>query len=282
MIWHDALPRVNLALKITNWCNLCCAHCCERSHRKEPFNLMPINQVEKHITQYVNMDVPVWDYVVFTGGESMAPYYIGQHKYIPMVADICANNDMSACFKTNALWGNKLILSASILKSLADIAHKHDRQISLDISIDEYHDNLNAAANIVNQIMNSQYLSAAIPVSFVGLNTPASQYKYQEFANILRQCGIHVGQMDTDGSIIMSKGDNLNVMFYENGTLLRLGRAADNNLTQRIPSGHTDLTNGDCLEITNTNKAILNYKFTTDAKDKTVGQIYNELLQHKR
>lgn len=282
MVWEMAMPRANLALKITNWCNLNCAHCCERSHANEPFNLMPIDKIERYICEFKDMGIPVWDYVTFTGGETMAPYYIGQHKYIPMVADICANNDMSACFKTNALWGNKLILSASILKSLADIAHKHDRQISLDISIDEYHDNMNAATNVVNQIMNSQYLSAAIPVSFVGLNTPASQYKYQEFANILRQRGIYVGQMDTDGSIIMSKGDNLNVMFYENGTLLRLGRAADNNLTQRIPSGHTDLTNGDCLEITNTNKAILNYKFTTDAKDKTVGQIYNELLQKKR
>ncbi len=177
---------------------------------------------------------------------------------------------------------HKLILAGSILKSLADIAHKHDRQISLDISIDEYHDNMNAATNVVNQIMNSQYFSAAIPVSFVGLNTPASQYKYQEFANILRQRGIHVGQMDTDGSIIMSKGDNLNVMFYENGTLSRLGRAADNNLTQHIPSGHTDLTNGDCLEITNDNQAILNHKYQTTMDNKTIEQVYSELIQKKR
>lgn len=282
MVWEMTMPRANLALKITNWCNLNCAHCCERSHVNEPFNLMPADKIERYISEFKDMGIPVWDYVVFTGGEVMAPYYIGQHKYIPMVADICANNDMSACFKTNALWGNKLILAGSILKSLADVAHKHDRQISLDISIDEYHDNLNAAANIVNQIMNSQYLSAAIPVSFVGLNTPASQYKYQEFANILRQRGIHVGQLDTDGTIVMSKGDNLNVMFYEIGALSRLGRAADNNLTQHIPSGHPNIGDSDCLEITNTNKAVLNYKFTTDAKDKTVGQIYNELLQKKR
>ena len=277
MVRLDVTPRVNLALKVTNWCNLNCAHCCERSHANEPFNLMPIDKIERYICEFKDMGIPVWDYVTFTGGETMAPYYIGQHKYIPTVADICAKNNMSACFKTNALWGNKLILSGNILKSLADIAHKHDRQISLDISIDEYHDNMNAAANVVDQIMNSQYLSAAFPVSFVGLNTPASQYKYQEFANILRQRRIYVDQMDSDGSIIMSKGDNLNVMFYEIGALSRLGRAADNELTQHIPNGYTD-----CLMITNDDQAILNYKHKTTVANKTIGQAYNELIQKKR
>ena len=280
MIWQDVIPRVNLALKITNWCNLCCAHCCERSHRKEPFNLMPINQVEKHIIQYVNMDVPVWDYVVFTGGESMAPYYCGMDTYVPNAAEISIKNKLTPAFKTNAKWD--AALAKRILKDLADVAHKYNHQISLDISIDEYHDNFLSAANVVDQIMSSQYLIDAIPVSFIGLNTAASQYKYQEFANILRQRGIHVGQMDTDGTIVMSKGDNLNVMFYEIGALSRLGRAADNNLTQHIPSGHPNIGDSDCLEITNTNQAILNYKYKTAMDNKTVAQVYDELLQKKR
>lgn len=280
MICHDALPVMNLALKVTNWCNLCCAHCCERSHIKEPLNLMPIDTATKYIEQCRQSDIPTWDYITFTGGESMAPYFCGHGEYIPKVSEICIKNGFAPAFKTNANWNPGL--ANRILKDIADIVHKYDCQISLDISIDEYHDNLPMATNVINQIMASQYLSAAIPVTLVGLNTTASQYKYQELTNILRQRGIYVGQMDTDGSIIMSKGDNLNVMFYENGTLSRLGRAADNNLTQHIPSGHTDLTNGDCLEITNTNKAILNYKFTTDTKDKTIAQVYNELIQKKR
>ena len=283
MIWQDVFPRANLGLKITNWCNLCCRHCCESSNNKEPYNLMPVSAVERYICEFKDMGIPVWDYVVFTGGESMAPYYIGHHKYIPTVAEVCAKNNMSACFKTNALWGNKLIVSGSILKSLADIAHKHDFQISLDISIDEYHDNMNAAANVVDQIMNSQYLSAAIPVSFVGLNTPASQYKYQEFANILRQRGIYVDQMDSDGSIIMSKGNNLNVMFYEIGTLSRLGRAADNNIKNARPvTGCASADGSDCLVITNDNQAVLNYKYKTTMDNKTIKQVYNELLEKKR
>ena len=282
MIWEMAIPRVNLALKITNWCNLNCAHCCERSHSKEPFKLMPVDKIERYISEFKDMGVPVWDYVTFTGGEVMAPCYIGHSKYIPTVADICARNDMSACFKTNALWGNRLMLCDSILKSLADVAHKYDRQILLDISIDEYHNNLDAAANIVQQIMKSQSLIDAIVVSFIGLNTSASQYKFNEFSNILRNRGFFVGPIDSDGTIMISKDNKANVMFYDIGMLSRLGRAADNDLTQYIPSGHPNIGDSDCLEITNTNKAVLNYKFTTETKDKTVGQVYNELKQKKR
>lgn len=282
MIWHDALPRVNLALKITNWCNLCCAHCCERSHRKEPFNLMPINQVEKHITQYLNMDVPVWDYVVFTGGESMAPYYCGMDTYVPSAAEISIKNNLTPAFKTNAKWD--AALAKRILKDLADVAHKYNHQISLDISIDEYHDNFLSAANVVNQIMSSQYLIDAIPVSFIGLNTAASQYKIQEFLNILKSRGMFVGAttIPTD-EFLVTKGGKTNVMFYDIGGLSLLGRAADNNLPNaRQICGTTHSGSSDCLEITNTNQAILNYKYKTAMDNKTVAQVYDELLQKKR
>ncbi len=283
MIWQDIFPRANLGLKITNWCNLCCAHCCERSNNKEPYNLMPVSAVERYICEFKDMGMPVWDYVVFTGGESMAPYYHADGKYIPNVAEICAKNDMSACFKTNAKWGELNFLNVTILKNLADIAHKYDRQISLDISIDEYHDNQNAAANVVNSIMNSQYLSAAIPVSLVGLNTAASQYKYQEFLNILRQKGIYVGPMESDGKFIVSKGNNINVMFYEVGGLSKLGRAADNDIKNARPiTGCASADGSDCLVITNDNQAVLNYKYKTTIDNKTIKQVYSELLGKKR
>lgn len=282
MMLQSATPRVNLALKITNWCNLNCAHCCERSHIKEPFKLMPVDKIERYISEFKDMGVPVWDYVTFTGGEVMAPTYIGHTKYIPTVADICARNDMSACFKTNGLWGNRLMKCDTVLKSLSDVAHKYDRQISLDISIDEYHNNLDAAANIVQQVMKSQYLIDAIIISFIGLNTIESQYTFNEFSNILRNRGFFVGSIDSDGTIMISKDNKSNVMFYDIGALSRLGRAADNNLTQHIPSSHIRSGDSDCLEITNNNQAILNYAFTTDIKDKTIAQVYNELKQKKR
>lgn len=284
MVWQDVVPRVNIAFKITNWCNLCCAHCMERSSIKEPFNLMPIAQIENYIAQYVNMGVPVWDYVVFTGGESMAPYYIGQGKYIRTLAELCAKNNVSPCFKTNAMWGKRLLLCDSVLKDLADVAHKYDRQVLLDISIDEYHDNFLPAANVVSQIMNSQYLIDAIPVSFVGLNTVASQCKFQEFLDVLKSYGISVDAQTTPADEFMiTKGDKANVMFYDVGGLTRLGRAADNNIVTARPASGVEHSGGsDCLEITNNNQAILNYKYKTTMDNKTVGEAYNELLQKKR
>ncbi len=283
MIWTDVTPRVNLALKITNWCNLCCAHCCERSAPNKPRSVMPVESVRKYVEQYKDMDVPVWDYVTFTGGESMAPCLWGDEKYIPTVADICARNELSATFKTNAKWGEQLFVSNRILKDLADMAHRHDRMIALDISIDEYHDNLNAVSNVINQIMNSQYLSAAILVSVVGLNTPGAQYRYQELVNRLKQFEIFVAPMDSDGSFIISKGNNTNVMFYEIGGLTKLGRAADNNITNAQPVQDDTFTdNDDCLMLTNDNTAVLNHRYKTAVDNKSVKQIYNELLQKKR
>ncbi|MBP3340301.1 MAG: radical SAM protein [Alphaproteobacteria bacterium] len=280
MIWRDVMPRMNLALKITNWCNLCCAHCCERSHAKEQLNLMPVGQIEKYIEQYKNMGIPVWDYITFTGGESMAPYFFNRGDYIPTVSKICINNGFVPAFKTNAKWN--LGLTNRILKDIADVVHKNDCQISLDISVDEYHDNLYDVANVIKQVMNSQYLSAAIPVTLVGLNTVASQYKYNELVTMLRKQGIHVGPMESDGSFLVSYNDNLNVMFYDVGGLTRLGRAADNNLTLHTVMGKSNSGGSDCLMITNDNKAILNYKYKTVVDNKTVGQIYNELIQNKR
>lgn len=281
MIWQDVIPRVNLALKITNWCNLCCVHCCERSHAKEPFNLMPIDTIEKYISQYKDMGIPVWDYVVFTGGESMAPYFCDQKEYIIKAAEICIKNGMMPTFKTNAKWTNAR--AAQILKDLSDVAHRHNHQVALDISIDEYHDNLAPAAAVVNQIMSSKYLSEALPVSFVGLNTAASKIKYQEFVNTLQNLGVFVGPMDKENGFLISKGTNLNVMFYDIGGLTRLGRAADNNIESACPAkGFANADGSDCLLLTNDDRAILNYKHRTDIKDKTVGQVYNELLQKKR
>lgn len=274
------MPFMNLALKITNWCNLCCAHCCERSHAKEPMNLMPVSQVEHYVTQYKDLGTPIWDIVTFTGGESMAPYFCGRADYVPTVSEICIKNGFAPAFKTNAKWNPGL--ANRILRDLANVVHKNDCQISLDISVDEYHENLSDVANVVNQIMNSQYLSAAIPVTFVGLNTVASQYKFQELVNMLKMRGIFVGAMDADGVFVVSKSGNTNVMFYALSELTRLGRAADNNLTSRMAHGRTMPNDGDCLMITNDDQAILNYKYKTEINDKTLKQVYSELLQNKR
>ena len=275
------MTAVNLAFKITNWCNMHCAHCCERSHNQRSFDIMPIEWIEKYVPQYKDMGKKSLDYVVFTGGETMLPYLCGQDNYIPTVANICAQNNKSACFKTNAKWN--AAQAAHILADLADVAHEQDRQIALDISIDEYHDNLNSAAHVVNLIMDSQYMIDAIPVTLVGLNTAASQYKYQEFVNVLTSRKMHVGAMDSNGVFSISKGSNFNVMFYDVGQLCRLGRAADNNLTDVLATDtiKRDVM-GDCLEITNSGIARLNYGPQTEIKNKTLGKIYNDLLMNKR
>lgn len=276
MVWKDVMPEVNLALKITNWCNLHCAHCCERSSAAAALNLMPIEKIEKYISQFKDMGVPIWEEVVLTGGEAMAPYYKQQSAYIPTVANLLAQNKLSMALKTNGKWGENIFLCNRILNDLSQVAHQHDRQISLDISIDEYHNNLYGAANIVDAIMRNPKFSEAIPVSWCGLNTAASEYTRQKFINMLTQRGMTVLPMDADGGIVIMTKDNMNVMFYDIGGLSRIGRAKDNNLTEFVPRGIPNQS-GHCFEITNNDMAILNYRFKTAIGDRTLGEIYHEL-----
>lgn len=281
MIWKDVMPEVNLALKITDWCNLSCKHCCERCGPKNPYNLMPVTDIEKYVDQFASFNVMVWNMVVITGGETLAPYYMQQGEYIPKVLDILNQYDLCGALKTNAMWGDNLFLRKRILTDLDNIAHKYDRQVALDISVDEYHDNLIPASKIVLDVMDSCSLIDSVPISLVGLNTTASRNVRDKFLNILEQNGVRSTPPTADGVIYMHKNEKQNVMFWDESGLTRLGRAKDNNLTTAEPSGRPTQT-GNCLMITNDSQAILNYKYKTTVGNKTLGQIYNKLLQRIR
>ena len=159
---------INLAFKITNWCNLNCAHCIERSSCKEPFDLLLLPKMHKIIKEFKNLDVNQSDFVVITGGESMAPYYNNQQNYIKQALRYIYKAGYVPTIKTNAVWDTDIKLRQKILFDLAESAYKYRKVVTLDISIDEFHNNLSGAANIITDIITSKYLSPAIRLCLAG------------------------------------------------------------------------------------------------------------------
>ncbi len=271
--------KVNLALKITNWCNLNCAHCCERSNKQNAPYLMPIDDVYHYVVQFRDMNVPKFEHLVLTGGEVMAPYYVREEKYMSQCLDIVFENGFVPFLKTNAMWGDKDYARDMILGDLATAAYKHQKLVSLEISIDEFHNNHAQAANVVEQVIRDQQLRPAIRMALVGLNTKPAKNSFVDFMMELYKRGLWFENFDDGTMSIGVKGesrDNDVALFYDYvAPLTRVGRAAENNLgVNSVPS-----TTDRCLMVDNAGVATLNYHWREEIGNRTLGYVYSSLLQ---
>ena len=72
-----------LSFKITNWCDLNCAHCCENSGPKRPGRFLPLEKTEKYLNEFKELPYNLSEYVVIGGGEGLSPYLFDNFDYIP-------------------------------------------------------------------------------------------------------------------------------------------------------------------------------------------------------
>ncbi len=274
--------KISFAIKNTNWCNLRCAHCCESSGPNIAPNIMPLSKVEKYIGEFNAMPLPKWEYMVFTGGETMAPYYHGQTEYIPRCLDIAASHKMAPFVKTNGVWGAHTELRNQILHDFAAAAYRNNMVMSVDISIDAFHKNTNAVFNIVNDIVRSDYLAPAVRISLLGLNDTKSRIEFSNLIDALRANGLTV-QVQKNGVFVINvphvHGTCAYSVYYDLWTnISNVGRATENNLGKFVPDGRPDMETGHCLQIDNNDIAKLNYKHTTPVNNRPVYDIAKELL----
>lgn len=275
--------KISFAIKATNWCNLCCTHCCESSGPNIAPNIMPLNKVEKYIGEFNAMPLPKWEYIVFTGGETMAPYYHGQPEYMPHCLDIVASHKMAPFVKTNGLWGAQSELRNHILHDFATAAYKNNMLMSMDISVDAFHKNADAVFNILRDIVHSDYLASAVRISLASLNDTKSRIEFSNLIDALRANGMTV-QVQRNGMFTISVPNIRTVsVYYDLWTnISNVGRAMENNLGKFIPDGRPDMETGHCLQIDNYDIAKLNYKHTTPVNNRPVYDIAKELLSKVR
>ena len=88
--------------KITNLCNYCCAHCCERSGPNAEPTFIPMADVRAIIEdfKYTKNKMPI---AIVSGGEPMMVYKYAPH-YIPQIMKTLTRAGFIIELKTNAGW----------------------------------------------------------------------------------------------------------------------------------------------------------------------------------
>lgn len=280
--------KLSLCLKITNWCNLKCAHCCELSGPKEPKQFMPLDKFETYIHQFGEIDIPKTEYYTIGGGEPMSTYLNGDRGYIPRAVSMILDAGAIPTIKTNATWGKHTDERRTVLKSLAAVAYKYQKLVTLDISLDEFHKNTNDVANIISDIAKSDMLRPAIRVFLAGFNTNASLKKLNELQDELKCRNILVIPFSDLGDVVTEENKyDFGVMYRGQGNkifasfdtpIFREGRAAITGVATTGQNPGFTSVDGDCLVVDNMDNAILNYKFREQIAGRDLNTIVHSLM----
>ena len=238
--------KICLAFKITNWCNLCCAHCCEKSGPEHQPNLMDLDKMALYLSEFNALPIEKYDTVALTGGEVMAPYYSYDDTYIPSALQIIFNENMTPCLKTNGVWGNDENLMNRILASITDIAGENDKKVMMDISLDRFHKNFGAVANIYRSLLHNPTCTKYITVILQGIKDN-SMHAFYDLFMALSGHGI-INDKDISGRFVTDGTNRYPIIYNFNQAIADIGRARANKLGTFKLTGQSDIY-GDCIMI---------------------------------
>ena len=268
--------ELSLSFKITNWCNLNCAHCCEYSGPKEPVKFLSLEKMEKYIIESLIMSIRPSEYLVIGGGEAMAPYMHNMPDYIPKALDIIYKYGYVPVIKTNGTWGNNDETRNRILTDIAKCAYKYNKLITLDISVDEFHNNTDGVSKIIHETLFNQKLCVAIRICLVGFNTKKSEIVVNKLQRNLQEHGIKVRPTFIKDWILETPDGNGVYMpnSFING-IYDLGRAKETKVYTETgnPTGSID-----CLQIDNNDVAIYNYVKQEPINNRSLDEVLYSLI----
>lgn len=244
-----------LAFKITNWCNLRCAHCCEKSGPEHQPNLMDLDKMAMYLEEFNALPIEKYDIVALTGGEVMAPYYYCDYTYIPLSLQVAFDENMTPCLKTNGTWGNDENLMNRILASITDIAGENDKKVMMDISLDSFHKNFGAVANIYRTLLNNPTCAKHIDVVLQGIKNNSMHNLYDLYM-ALSSYGIIKGE-DILGQFITDGTNRYPINYNFNQAIANIGRARANKLGTFNLTGQPDIY-GDSIMIDRNDRLRLN------------------------
>lgn len=269
---------LSLCLKITNWCNLNCAHCCENSGSKEPLNFMPLEKFEHYIYEFKKLPFKKSDYVVIGGGEGMAPYLFHKNYYIPAALSYINGAGYIPTIKTNGLWGAQDDVCMDALRNLALVAELSGVLSSLDISIDEFHNNINEVANIFSKALSNEHIMSGVRISLVGFNTVKSMEALYNLKNKLISRNLCVeGLPEGDWGVYNERGMGFRVLLDYHNAIFDWGRAKQNKVY--TVTGKCDFPDEICLTIDNKNNATMNCLYTEPIGSRKLSDVITSLYQ---
>lgn len=271
-----------LSFKITNWCNLNCAHCCENSGPNQDRSFLSFEKIEKYLREFKELPYNLSEYVVIGGGEGLSPYFFKNFDYIPNLLLKINNFGGVSTIKTNGIWGNNTSVKNFILKDLAILAHKIDKVITLDISVDEFHDNITGVANIFEGILSDEYITVSIRPTLVGFNTPGSSKALSRLKTELYARKILTIQTSNADLCVCNKaGQGIFVITDYGNEIFDLGRAKKNNVfTYQQTKPCLGQTN--CIQIDNTDTITMNNFYREKIDGRPLKVVIDSLIQRAK
>ena len=272
--------NLSLSFKITNWCNLHCDHCCERSNKHNKPNFLSLEKIDKYLNESLYMDVRPSNLLTIGGGEAFAPYIMNDPKYISTVLDLVYSYGYIPTLKTNGTWGNNDALRTKILSDIASRAYKYGKLVTLDISVDEFHNNESGVTKIIQDTLTTQNFCYAIRTCLVGFNTDASKKALNSVRQNLQQNGFEIETTHGGDWMICAPNTDFGVYMLNDFTapIVPLGRAKQ---TKTYTTDSIFDNDGiDCLQIDNNDYAILNYKYREPIKNRHLNEVLYSLMAH--
>ena len=271
-----------ISFKITNWCNLNCAHCCECSNCHTAPNFMPLEKLDNYLAESRDLPFIPNELICIGGGEAMAPYMHKSMNYIPSALDLIYSYKYVPTIKTNGTWGQDEKLRKQILFDIAAKAYTYNKLVTLDISVDEFHNNLDGVAKIIRDIMLSGELCYAIRFCLVGFNTPASLKTLNCLQQKLQKQGFHIHQTLANDWMIDAPDADTGIYVCNDYTsnIYDLGRAKQTKV-YNCEYGTDLMRQADCLQIDNEDNAILNYLYREKINKRPLNMVLNSLMQQQ-
>lgn len=248
-----------LSFKITNWCNLNCAHCCENSGQNRARRFLPMKKIEKYLNEFKKLPYNLSEYIVIGGGEGLSPYLFDDFDYIPNLLSKINSVGGVSTIKTNGLWGNNAGTRKFILKDLSIFAHKIGKVVTLDISIDEFHNNIKNVADIFAEILSDNYVTVSIRPTLVGFKTLKSAMALSQLKSELKARKITTVET-TKGDLFMCNEHGVGVFVITDyyNEIFDLGRAKKNKVftchqtaPRLLPTNCIQIDNNDTVTMNN-------------------------------
>lgn len=271
---------LSFALKITNWCNLNCSHCCENSGCTEPLNFMDLEKLERYVHESKEIPFNVYEGIVITGGEALAPYLFGQPNYIPTALKHIQHAGYVPVIKTNGLWGKRADVRMNILKDMAKSAYASGKLVTLEISVDEFHNNIPLVANIIADSLSSYEIMCCVRIVLAGFNTKKSSMALETLKQELYARDLEVEtSSEGDWGIYnkAGKGFNLFLLAYDN-FIFNLGRAKQNNIYNMIRLSKSNLVEH-CFVVDNNDTAKLDYDCSEKIAGRKIKTVFESLTR---
>lgn len=265
-----------LSLKVTNWCNLNCAHCRENSGRDAAIKPMPLEKVEDYISQFQELPINLSNRITIDGGEPMLPYFMGDENYIPTVLCLVSKAGATPTIKTNGTWGNTYTNRSTVLKSLAKNAYFVGRPLTINVPVDEFHNNISGVSNIIADVVFSDYLRGALNISVSGFDTIGSVVAYARLRSDLRDREINTVDSGNDNLVAYNDdGVGIHVETDYMSGVVRCGRAIKNHVyTEDNLSTYVNK-----IQIDNDDNVALNYVARDNIKNRPLANVIDYLIK---